>query len=522
MEDRESAARIPPFLPGYRSSGLLLHVTSLPSPYGIGDVGPAAFVWVDRLHDAGQGWWQALPLGSTGSSNSPYRCLSSFAGNGLLISPELLMEDGLLHADECRTTFKSPAVDYDAVIPFKHRLLGVAWNNFRAGVRRDLLPAYEEFCHSRTNWLEDYALFRVLKSKYNSASYLEWPAELIRREPSALAHARQHLASEIDQVRLAQFLLFNQAKWLKEYAHAKNVRLIGDLLFFVSADSSDVWANPELFQLDEHYRPRFVAGVPPDYFSATGQLWNNPVYDWEALRRAGYAWCIDRIRALLGHVNVIRLDHLRGFAAAWHVPTSAPTAETGEWVRGPGASLFKAVRRALGALPFIAEDLGVITPDVPALRDEFHLPGTRVLQFAFDGRSDNIHLPHNYPPNTVVNTGTHDNATTRGWFEDLPDRERWWFWAYLRRPDGQIRGAAPELMRLAWSSPAALTIAPFQDLLNLGSEGRMNVPGRPEGKWRWRPTQHMLPARAFQWLGNLTKVSNRSGSVQFPVMEAAS
>jgi 4-alpha-glucanotransferase len=522
MEDPNCAARIPPFPPGYRASGLLLHVTSLPSPYGVGDVGPAAFVWVDRLHDAGQEWWQALPLGPTGYSNSPYQCLSSFAGNGLLVSPELLIEDGLLQADDCRGTFKSTAIDYDAVIPFKHHLLKVAWNKFRAGARRDLLPAYEEFCQSRTNWLEDYALFRVLKGQYKSASYLEWPAELVRRVPSALAHARQHLAPEIDQVRLAQFFLYNQAKRLKEYARAKGVRLIGDLPFFVSPDSSDVWANPELFQLDEHHRPRFVAGVPPDYFSSTGQLWNNPVYDWAALRRTGYAWCIDRIRALLAHVDVIRLDHFRAFAAAWHVPAGAPTAEPGEWVPGPGASFFRAVGRGLGALPFIAEDLGVITPDVSALRDELRIPGTRVLQFAFDGRSDNIHLPHNYPPDTVVYTGTHDNATTRGWFEDLPDRERRWLWTYLRRPEGEIRDAAHELIRLAWSSPAALAIAPFQDLLNLGREGRMNVPGRPEGNWQWRATQHMLSARDFAWLSNLTKVSNRSGSVQIPVMEAAS
>ena len=522
MQDPRCTARIPPFPPGYRASGLLLHVTSLPSPYGVGDVGPAALVWVDRLHDAGQAWWQALPLGPTGYSNSPYQCLSSFAGNGLLISPELLIIEGLLRADDCSGSFTSTAVDYDSVIPFKHHLLEMVWNNFRAGARRDLLPDYEEFCHSRANWLEDYALFRVLKGRYNTASYLDWPAELVGRVPSALAHARQHLASEIDQVRLAQFLLFQQAKRLKDYARAKGVRLIGDLPFFVAPDSSDVWAHPELFRLDKHYRPRFAAGVPPDYFSAAGQLWNNPVYDWEALGRTGYAWCIDRIRALLAHVDVIRLDHFRAFAAAWHVPAGAPTAEAGEWVPGPGASFFSAVRRELGALPFIAEDLGVITPDVSVLCEEFQIPGTRVLQFAFDGRSDNIHLPRNYPSNTVVYTGTHDNATTREWFEDLPDRERRWLWTYLGRPTGETRDAAPELIRLAWSSRAALAMTPLQDLLNLGREGRMNVPGSVKGNWRWRATHHMLSAREFQWLGDLTKFSNRSGSVQLPVMEAAS
>lgn len=521
--DGGEAVTISPFPPTYRASGLLLHITSLPSPYGIGDLGPAAFGWVDRLHEAGQRWWQALPLGPTGYGNSPYQCLSSFVGNGLLISPELLIEDGLLKEDDCKGAFSSTTIDYDVVIPFKHGLLGMVWANFRGGVRKDLVSAYEEFCHSRANWLEDYALFRALKTKYNGTYYVEWPRELVQRVPSALAQARRDLASEIDQVRLAQFLLSRQAKRLKEYARAKDVRLIGDLPFFVSPDSSDVWANPELFLLDEQHRPRSVAGVPPDYFSAQGQLWGNPVYNWEALGRTGYAWCIDRLRALLAHVDVIRIDHFRAFAAAWHVPAGAPTAETGQWVRGPGAEFFSAVRRELGTLPFIAEDLGVITPDVSALRDQFRIPGTRVLQFAFDGSSDNVHLPENYSANTVVYTGTHDTPTTREWFEELPDHERRRIWAYVRRLDGEIRDAAPQLIRLAWSSPAALAIAPLQDLLNLGREGRMNVPGHAEGNWRWRVAPHMLSEEIFQSLAHLTKISDRSGFVPFPasVMEAA-
>jgi 4-alpha-glucanotransferase len=510
------------FPPGYRASGLLLHVTSLPSAYGIGDLGRAAFTWIDRLHEAGQRWWQALPLGPTGYANSPYQCLSSFAGNGLLISPDFLIEDGLLQAKDREGAFSSTAIDYDVVIPFKHRLLERAWTRFHAGVRKDLIPAYDQFCHERARWLEDYALFRVLRAKYKDAPYLEWPQELIEREPAALAQARRELANEIDQVRLAQFLLFRQATRLKAYARAHGIRLIGDLPFFVSPDSSDVWANPELFLLDERRRPRFVGGVPPDYFSAQGQLWGNPVYDWEAHARTGYAWCIERIKALLAHVDVIRLDHFRAFAAAWHVPASAPTAETGEWVPGPGARFFEAVRNQLGSLPFIAEDLGFMTPDVPALRDEFNIPGTRVLQFAFDGSPDNVHLPNNYTTNTVAYTGTHDNATTREWFEGLSDGERRYFWACLKRAAGESRDAARELMRLAWSSPAALAIAPFQDLLNLGAEGRMNVPGVARGNWRWRATRHMLSARDFVWLGDLTNVSGRSNVTQFPAMEAAS
>jgi 4-alpha-glucanotransferase len=327
------------------------------------------------------------------------------------------------------------------------------------------------------------------------------------------------LASEIDKVRLAQFLLSRQFASLKEYARRKGVRLIGDLPFFVSPDSSDVWANPELFLLDKDHRPKFVAGVPPDSFSTQGQLWGNPVYNWEALRSTGYAWCINRFRALLNHVDVIRLDHFRAFAASWHVPAGAPTAETGEWIPGPGSDFFRTVRRDLGALPFIAEDLGLITPDVIALRDEFDLPGTRVLQFAFDGGPDNVHLPHNYPRNSVVYTATHDNPTTREWYECRSNRERQRLWKYLSRPNGEIRDAAPELTRLAWSSPAAIAITTLQDLLNLGRDGKMNVPGRAEGNWRWRVTGRLLSAENFQGLKELTKHSNRSGFVELPVNE---
>jgi 4-alpha-glucanotransferase len=502
----------PPFPPEYRTSGLLLHVTSLPSPYGIGDLGSSSFSWIDRLHDAGLAWWQALPLGPTGYGNSPYQPMSSFAGNTLLISPERLIADGLLQASDTESHFPADVVDYDSVIPFKQRLLEKAWGNFKAGQHSDsdLAPAYDNFCASQVHWLEDYALFRALKAKYGGAYYLAWPEELVERHPSALAEARRELASQIDQVRFAQFLLFRQADQLKEHAHAKGVSLIGDLPFFVSPDSSDVWANPELFLLDEHHRPKFVAGVPPDYFSVEGQLWGNPVYNWDALRSTGYRWCIDRLRALLAHVDVIRLDHFRGFAAAWHVPAGAPTAQSGEWVAGPGAGFFQAVQTELGHLPFIAEDLGVITPDVQALRDQFHLPGMRILQFAFDGHADNPYLPHNFVHNTVAYTGTHDNATTRQWYEELPDYQRQNFRNYLKRPPGTSADAAPELMRLAWSSPAALAIAPLQDLLNLGSEARMNVPGRADGNWRWRVREDMLSSQAFQRLQNLTESSKRS------------
>ena len=509
MSGTGGPASVPPFAPDYRASGLLLHVTSLPSPYGIGDLGSSAYAWVNRLRDAGQRWWQSLPLGPTGYGNSPYQPMSSFAGNAMLISPGNLILDGLLKAADCDGSFPCDSVDYETVIPFKNRLLETAWTNFKAGERKDLRPAYDEFCVEQEHWLEDYALFRALKAKYNGAYYLEWPAEVVQRKEDALASARRELANQVDQVRFAQFLLFRQGDQLKQHANSRGVRLIGDLPFFVSPDSSDVWANPELFLLDEDRRPRFVGGVPPDYFSAQGQLWGNPVYDWDALRATGYRWSIDRLRALLAHVDAIRLDHFRGFAAAWHVPAGAPTAQSGQWVPGPGTGFFDAVRKELGGLPFIAEDLGLITPDVYALRDQFQLPGTRVLQFAFDGHPDNPYLPHNFVPNTVVYTGTHDNAPTREWYEELPDYQRQNFWSYLKLPPGGNADAAPALMDLAWSSQAALAIAPLQDLLNLGAESRMNVPGRADGNWSWRCPGGMLSLPAFEWLQELTDRSRR-------------
>jgi 4-alpha-glucanotransferase len=494
----------------YRASGLLLHVTSLPSRHGIGDMGPAAALWIDRLAASGQSWWQALPLGPTGYGNSPYQPLSSFAGNELVISPDWLLEDGLLQSRDIPThSFSQTQVDYDAVIPFKLRLLKTAWTNFNALGHSGLRPAYEQFCQDQSHWLNDYALFRALKAKFSGAYYLDWPKEFVDRQQAALDRARQELADRIGLVCFAQFLSFRQADRLKEHAHNKGVSLIGDLPFFVSPDSSDVWANPELFLLDEQHRPRFVAGVPPDYFSAQGQLWGNPVYNWDAHRESGYQWWIYRLRALLKHVDVIRLDHFRGFSAAWHVPAGAPTAQSGQWVPGPSAGLFLAVQKELNALPFIAEDLGMITNDVYALRDEFRLPGMRILQFAFDGHPDNPHLPDNYVSNTVVYTGTHDNPPTRGWFEALPPEQRQNVWRYLKRSEGQPNDVAPALMEAAWSSRAALAMAPLQDVLNLGNEARMNVPGRPSGNWKWRCTEEMLSGPAFERLRELTNSAHR-------------
>jgi 4-alpha-glucanotransferase len=500
---------VPPFPAGYRASGVLLHVTSLASPYGIGDLGSAAFSWIDRLQSAGQRWWQVLPLGPTGYGNSPYQPISSFAANPALVSPDSLIAEGLIKTADAQAEFPVDVVNYDTVIPFKNRLLETAWANFKAGARKDLRADYDEFRTKQEHWLNDYALFQALKIKYRDAYYLDWPEELVQRRSETLDAARREMADQVDQVCFAQFLLFRQTDQLKEYAHSKGVSLIGDLPFFVSPDSSDVWADPEFFLLDERRRPRFVAGVPPDYFSADGQLWGNPVYNWDSLRATGYRWSIDRLRALLAHVDAIRLDHFRGFAAAWHIPAGAQNAQPGQWVQGPGAALFDAAQKELGRLPFIAEDLGLITPDVYALRDQFQLPGTRVLQFAFDGHSDNPYLPNNFVGNTAAYTGTHDNAPTREWYEELPDYQRQNFWNYLKRARGAEEDACPLLVDLAWKSSAALALAPLQDLLNLGAESRMNTPGRASGNWRWRCSGDLAADQAFRWLRNLTDTSQR-------------
>jgi 4-alpha-glucanotransferase len=379
-----------------------------------------------------------------------------------------------------------------------------------------LRAEYEQFCTEQAHWLEDYALFRALKAVQGNAHYLDWPADIVNRSEAALAKARSVLAQDINGIRFSQFLVFRQGARLKQYGRTKGIRMIGDLPFFVSPDSSDVWSNPELFLLDEQRRPRFVAGVPPDYFSRDGQFWGNPVFDWDALRQTGYRWCIERIQALLAHVDAVRLDHFRAFAAAWHIPAGSAGAKSGHWREGPGADFFIAAQSAFGSLPFIAEDLGYITPDVYELRDQFHLPGMRVLQFAFDGQSQNPHLPNNYTANAVVYTGTHDNPPTGAWFEQLPADRRDDVCRYLGLVPADCRKATWELIRSAWSSVAALAIAPLQDLLNLGVEARMNTPGRADGNWAWRASESMLADPVFQALSDLTLESNRRRPLDSP------
>lgn len=500
--------------PDLRTCGVLLHCTSLPSPYGIGDLGPAAYAWVDVLARALQTWWQVLPLGPTGYGDSPYQCFSAFAGNPLLISPELLLADGLLQpGDLSGADFPPDRVEFERVIPYKSRLLSLAWERFRAGAGQGLVDAFEAFCQQHAAWLDEYALFMAIKQTQGGASWQSWPRPLRMREPQALAAARRELDGQARLNKFHQFLFFRQWQALRAYAHDRGVRLLGDMPIFVAIDSADVWAQPELFKLDAERRPRVVAGVPPDYFSATGQLWGNPLYEWEVHRHTGYAWWIARTKATLTLVDCIRLDHFRGFEAAWEVPAGNPTAEVGAWVRGPGAELFEACRAAVGSLPLVAEDLGVITPEVDALRQQLGLPGMRILQFAFGGARECRFLPHRYERHTVVYTGTHDNTTTLGWYRGLTAEEHRTFRRYV---PGTGDGPAWDLIRLAWSSVAECAIAPLQDILSLGPEARMNLPGQPRGNWRWRCPPHLLRETVLDKLAEITAAYERAPSRTAP------
>ena len=473
-----------PAAPSRRGSGLLLHPTSLPGPYGIGDLGPAAFQWIDHLAAAKQKWWQVLPLGPTGYGDSPYQCFSALAGNPYLISPTTLLEAGLLgRADIPPAAFPDDRVDFGPVIKFKVALLERAWENFQAGQGRSLRGELEAFLDAERGWLDDFALFMALKDAHDGASWLTWEAPLRLRAAPALAAARAKLEDRMRQHQFRQFLFFDAWGKVKAFANENGIRLIGDIPIFVSSDSADVWANPEMFLLDEERQPVAVAGVPPDYFSATGQLWGNPLYNWDALKASGYAWWIERFRATLKQVDLVRLDHFRGFEAYWRIPAGMPTAEVGVWEKGPGADFLTTVQAVLGQLPIIAEDLGIITPEVEALRDGFGLPGMKILQFAFGGAPEDRFLPHTYDKNCVVYTGTHDNDTTRGWYEAANEQERDFVRRYLGREGTDI---AWDMLRLAWMSVGDLAIAPLQDVLDLDTTARMNLPGTSHGNWAWR------------------------------------
>jgi 4-alpha-glucanotransferase len=496
-----------------RSSGILLHPTSLPGRFGCGDLGPAAYHFLGFLVESRQRLWQVLPLGPTGYGDSPYQSFSSFAGNPLLISPEQLAEQGLLSPSDLHDAPAFPAhqVDYGAVIPFKMALLTRSFERFKAGAQPALCEEFEAFCDANRAWLDDFALFMALKEVHGGAVWNTWAPDIAARRPEAIEGWRQRLSDAYERHRYLQHQFFKQWMTLKQVANQRGVRLIGDVPIFVAHDSADVWTHPELFQLDGGGRPTVVAGVPPDYFSATGQLWGNPIYRWDVLRDSGYGWWIERLSATLKMVDIVRLDHFRGFQACWEVPAGEETAINGRWVEGPGADLFHALRSAFSVhrLPIIAEDLGVITPDVVALREQFELPGMRVLQFAFGGGVvSQMDAPYQYPRNCVVYTGTHDNDTSLGWFRrsSLPE-ERALAVRYMGTDGREFNW---EFIRLAMSSVADTAVVPLQDILGLDSEARMNYPGRGMGNWTWRYVPDMLTGEVSQRLAEMTELYGRS------------
>jgi len=489
-----------------RSSGILLHPTSLPSPWGIGDLGAPAYRCVDWLAEAGQSLWQILPLGPTAYGDSPYQCFSAFAGNPLLVSLDKLVEDRLLDRSELQTApaFSDDAVDYGEVIRFKLPLLRRSFERIRN--QTTYAKAFEEFCASEAHWLDDYALFTALKEQHGGASWDAWEQDIVTRQPAALERWRSQLANQVVVCKYLQFLFFSQWRQVKAYAREHGIRIIGDVPIFVAYDSADVWAHPELFHLDDHGHPTVVAGVPPDYFSATGQLWGNPLYRWDRMAETGYGWWVARLKATLKLVDIIRLDYFRGFEAYWQVPADEPTAVHGQWVKGPGAAFFETLERAFGKLPIIAEDLGMITPPVVELRERFNLPGMKILQFAFGGGADGPYLPHNFEHNCIVYTGTHDNDTTLGWFNTRGDAERQSVLRYLHRDGCDI---AWDMLRLAFASVADVAIVPLQDVLRLGIEARQNTPGRSSGNWCWRFRAQALTPGLAQQLREVTATYGR-------------
>jgi 4-alpha-glucanotransferase len=474
-----------------RSSGILLHPSSLPSPHGIGDLGPQAYRFVDWLVSTDCKLWQMLPLGPTGYGDSPYQSFSAFAGNPYLISPDALLADGLLTQDDLNGVVGLPAshVDFGLLIPRKLDLLQKAFSHYQSHPE-NLREAFNYFCAENSSWLDDYTLFMALKESYGGGAWSGWPDPLRSRKKTALRKAQNELSGSLMRYAFYQFIFFRQWNKLRAYANERGIQIIGDIPIFVAYDSSDVWAHPELFFLDKHGNPTVVAGVPPDGFSATGQLWGNPLYNWNVHKKDGYAWWLSRVRSSLQVFDILRFDHFRGFAGYYEIPAGDKTAEAGRWVTGPGKDLFRAIDKNLGdglltsgtGLPIIAEDLGLVTPDVIELLETFNLPGMKVLQFGFSG-PDNPFLPHNYVSNCVAYTGTHDNDTARGWFESAEPQEREFAQRYLRIDGSDF---AWDLIHAVWSSVADIAITPMQDLLSLGGEARMNFPSRLGGNWEWR------------------------------------
>ncbi len=473
-----------------RSSGFLLHVTSLPSRFGIGDLGPVAYRFVDACVNTDQRVWQMLPVGPVAFGYSPYASPSTFAGNPLLISPEQLASDGLLenHHLDTAPSFPEDSVDFELVIPYKRQLLLHAWERFDTSGGGVLTKEFEAFCAAHADWLDDYALFAALKERYGELAWTSWPPPLAHRNRDALISASHVHAQSTRRHKFWQFLFARQWNWLQAYCKERGVHILGDVPIYVAHDSADVWSAPELFYLDETGNPAVVGGVPPDFFSTTGQRWGNPLYRWDRMAKRNFAWWTDRMQHALSLFDMIRLDHFRGFAAYWEIPASEETAVRGRWVDGPGAALFDRMRIALGALPILAENLGVITDDVTALMHHFEFPGMAVLQFAFGHDSTSEHLPHNYKPQVIAYTGTHDNDTLAGWWDAAADHERVFARRYLELADGD-HDLHMSCLRMLMASAAGLVITPLQDVLALPSSARMNTPGTVGGNWNWR----MLP-----------------------------
>lgn len=493
-----------------RSAGILLHPSSLPSRHGIGDIGPGAHDYIRWLSKSGAAWWQILPLCPPGPGFSPYSGLSTFAGSPWLVSPDALVEDGLLNAGDISSPpdFSETALDIGRMSRWKTSLLRISWDRFRRGSNRQVNEALEIFREQDGWWLEDFSLFAALKDHHKGQSWVDWPVSLIRREATTLIKAAKELKEEIGFHQYCQFLFFRQWSKLKSVAEDHGVSILGDLPIFVAMDSADVWAHPELFLLDEERRPTVVAGVPPDYFSETGQLWGNPLYDWKYHGENGYAWWIARTLHALDMMDAVRLDHFRGFAAFWEVPAGEPTAVNGRWVSGPGRALFDALQGAIGSLPMVAEDLGEITPDVVELRRSLGLPGMAVLHFGFSPEPRSDFIPYRLHRDTVVYTGTHDNNTTVGWYaEDASEGERDLVRRYTASDGSDIHW---QLVRQAMASVADVAVIPHQDLLGLDSGARMNRPGEADGNWTFRMTETMLDSSVASRFRELVETFERS------------
>lgn len=477
----------------------------------MGDMGIEAYRFIDFLVESDQQYWQVLPLGPTGYGNSPYSCYSAMAGNPLLINPELLRDDQLLADEDFANLPEFPLdyVDFERAIALKVPLLKKACENFKAKGSPVQQKEFSGFCESKENWLEDYALFMALKDHFGGVSWNNWEPEIARREPESLEKWRQQLNAEIYYYKYVQFEFFRQWTELKRYANLRDIKIIGDIPIYVAHDSADVWSHREIFCLDEASgEPALMAGVPPDYFSSTGQLWGNPVYNWEKLQANNFEWWVERFEAIFAYVDVTRIDHFRGFDAYWAVKRGQETAMYGEWIKAPGTALLDLINQKFGDLPIIAEDLGVITPEVVALRDRYEFPGMKILQFAFGAGPGDPFLPFNYDRNCVVYTGTHDNDTTVGWFNQLSNYERDEVLRYLGCIDPQ--GIHWSLIRMGWISIANMAIVPYQDLLGLGTDARMNFPGKPEGNWGWRYRPEALNREVGDRLKTMTYISGRA------------